>query len=354
MSARDLARTDVLSLRGYRAAEQLPDTIRLNANEAPLAQDSDANGLNRYPKVHPVELQERLAALFQVPAENLLVTRGSSEAIDVLMRAFCAAGRDNVVLAAPTFEMYRFYADLQGAEVRELALTQDCDFEPDVNDLLDLCTQQTKLLIVCSPNNPTGNIVSMPALLELVEARKDRSLIVVDEAYIEFSDQESLAAKTSRYDNLVVLRTLSKAHSLAGARCGVAIAHPDLVDVFTRVLPPYSFPTPVIQRVLKTLSEDNAARSAEAIARIVAERERVLTSLREIPVVEHVWSSQANFLLVKVRNINQLQDYLAGKRILVRNFTTTPGLRNCVRITIGTAAENDAMLGVLENMEIVP
>ncbi len=353
MSGRDLARKDILALRGYKAAEQLPDTVRLNANEAPqpLRSSNIDLALNRYPEVHPVRLQTRMADLLSVPAENLLVTRGSSEAIDLLVRAFCRAYEDNLITASPTFEMYRFFADVQGIELREVPLRPEQNFSLDIDAVLDRCTRKTKLIFVCSPNNPTGGLVTKTEIARLVEARRDQSVVVVDEAYIEFSDQESLAADTSRHDNLVVLRTLSKAHALAGARCGAAIACPELIDVFARVLPPYSFPTPVVSSVLDTLSGDEPADSTAAIADIISERERIFTAIGELSFTARIWPSQANFLLVQFEELERLQAHLLNRKVLVRDFVDEKTLENCARITIGSADENDALLKALAEFE---
>lgn len=353
MSARNLAREDIIALKGYRAAEQIPDSIRLNANEAPKSlEDSESASLNRYPDVHPIALRQRMAELFLVPPEQLLVTRGSSEAIDVLVRTFCRAYRDNIVTATPSFEMYRFYADVQGVDLVETSLPPDQGFHLDTDEIIERCNDETKLVFLCSPNNPTGGSVSKSDVLKLVHARRNKSIIVVDEAYIEFSTQTSLGQLTHEYDNLVVLRTLSKAYALAGARCGAAIGHADLIDILSRVLPPYSFPTPVMQRVLNLLRNDGINQSSAAIAEIVAERQRMYESLRSQPVVARVWPSEANFLLVRFHDIANVLSYLQQKRILIRNFSMQPGLDSCARITIGTRAENDALLSTLTNAGI--
>jgi histidinol-phosphate aminotransferase len=353
MSGWQLAREDILRLRGYKAAEQVANTIRLNANEAPhpILAGPHGTGLNRYPNVHPVPLQARMATLFEVPQENVLVTRGSSEAIDVLIRAFCTAYADNVITMPPTFEMYRFYANVQGIPVREIPLRAERDFAPDFSAVLQQCDDSTKLVFACSPNNPTGSMASATDIYELLEQRRDKSIIVVDEAYIEFSDRKSLAAATLRYDNLVVLRTLSKAQALAGARCGAAIACRELVEVFCRVLPPYSFPTPVIDSVIASLADAEIQKAKSAIAEIIRERERLYIALGGLDVVEKIWPSQANFLLVRVADMAKLDSFLQRQRILVRNFSSESGLENCARITIGSSAENDALLQAVRAFE---
>jgi len=353
VSTSNIARDDILALRGYNAGEQQPDTIRLNANEAPQSHwfDGDTFAMNRYPEVHPVSLQNKMAALFGVPANNLLVTRGSSEAIDVLIRAYCRAYRDSLITSPPTFEMYRFYADVQGIEMIDVPLLRDNDFAFDTSAILAASRPDTKLVFICSPNNPTGNMVSTDDILRIVEDRRDKSIVVVDEAYIEFSGRDSLAPQVSNYENLVVLRTLSKAQALAGARCGAAIANEAIVDVMCRVLPPYSFPTPVIDCVLRALSGEQIETSRQFIADMVGERERLAERLGKLKIIETIWTSHANFLLARIDDLAGVQNHLHSKRILIRDFGDQPGLANCARITIGSREENAALLAALSAYE---
>lgn len=348
MSARNLAREDIISLQAYRPAEQVPGSVRLNANEAPMAlENSRGILLNRYPEVHPVRLQQRMAELFAVPTEQLLVTRGSSEAIDVLVRTFCRAYADNLIAATPSFEMYRFYAAVQGVEMIEVALQAEQAFRLDVDGILGSCNDGTKLIFVCSPNNPTGGLVPENDILKLAHARRNLSIVVVDEAYVEFSERASLAKSAHQYDNLVILRTLSKAYALAGARCGAAIACADLIEVLSRVLPPYSFATPVMDHVLSVLGDDGVKQSSAAIDGIISERQRVFDSLGTQPAVAKLWPSQANFLLVQFHDTESVLSHLQAERILVRDFSSQPGLDNCVRITIGSPTENNALLAAI-------
>lgn len=349
MTIEKLARGDIINLREYTAAAQVPDTIRLNANEAPLSCwfDDDAANLNRYPEVHPLSLQNRMSELFGVAAENLLVTRGSSEAIDVLVRSFCRAYRDAFLTTPPTFEMYRFYADVQGVEKIDVPLLRRRDFALDIDALLAACTPATRIIFLCSPNNPTGGRIAKTDVVSVLEERRDRSIVVVDEAYVEFADEPSLAAEVTAHDNLVVLRTLSKAHALAGARCGAAIASAAILSILRRVLPPYSFATPVIDSVMHALDRGRIARSPQFIAEIVAERQRLFGELQTIPGVRRIWPSQANFLLAEFADLPRASEALRRDRILIRDYGDEPGLEGCARITIGTQEENDALLAAL-------
>jgi histidinol-phosphate aminotransferase len=303
--------------------------------------------LNRYPEIRPRLLQERLAERYGVTPECLLVTRGSSEAIDLLLRAFCRPGIDNVVVTPPTFSMYRVYAEIQGAAVRQVPLLAGNDFGLDLGAVVESCDERTKLIFACSPNNPTGNLIPAADLIELAEARRGRSLLVLDEAYVEFSGEESLAARSDLPDNVVVLRTLSKALALAGARCGVAIGCERLVRLLNGILAPYALATPVIDCVLAALGQRNELEAQQACRDIVQERERLAGALARNRQVARVWPSRANFLLVKFHNLARTQDMLRSHGLLIRDFPDDGALVNCARITVGSRTENDQLLLLL-------
>ncbi len=338
------AREEVAFLDSYRAGAQVDGTVRLNANEAPAADPGSA--LNRYPEVRPASVSAKMSALLNVPRDNLLVTRGSSEAIDVLIRAWCRAYRDNIITTPPTFEMYRVYADIQGIEVRTIPLLGE-QFSIDKKGILAAASEQTKLIFLCSPNNPTGSMVDEADVLEIADQRAGRSIVIVDEAYIEFSGRESMAKHIRQHDNLVVLRTLSKAHALAGARCGAAVAAAPVIDIMTKVLPPYSFSTPATASIVDAMSPDRLANAAENVRRIISERERLAVELEKFDCVTRVLPSHANFLLVEMQDAGSVVEHLAAERLLVRYFGADDGLGNCVRITIGTQQENDLLLDAL-------
>lgn len=339
------ARQDILGLKSYQPGAQISNTIRLNANEAPWT--SGGTRLNRYPEVHPHALRKRLAELFGVPPENLLVTRGSSEAIDVLIRAWCRAYTDSIVTTPPTFEMYRVYADIQGVNMIDVPLDAGNGFALDADAVIGSCAPETKLVFICSPNNPTGTLVPEEDILRIARAREGQSVVVVDEAYIEFAGRDSLANRVFEFNNLVILRTLSKAHALAGARCGAAIACEEIIDVMSKVLPPYSFPTPVIDTVIEALAGTRIEESAAAVAGVVAERERVFAELGNLGCVTERWPSRSNFILARLSDLVAVKDHLLDRGILIRDFGSTPGLENCARITIGAHDENNALLDAL-------
>lgn len=351
MTIEALVRPEIRNLKPYVTARQESAVVRLNANELPWSSGigDDGEALNRYPAIRPVALQSALSRLYGVPAEGLLVTRGSSEAIDLLSRAFCRAGRDSVVVTPPTFAMYRVYADIQGARTIQAPLSAERDFRLDVGEVLERCEPETKLVFVCSPNNPTGNVVPQTDILELARARSGRSLIVIDEAYAEFNDEGSSSALIPEFDNLVVLRTLSKALGLAGARCGAVIGTPALIGWLDGMLAPYALATPVCDRVLEAMSAENLNRARQTVAEVVRERERMATALDGMHPVVRVWPSRTNFLLVRFHDLAAVMRVLADRRILIRDFPQEPVLANCARITIGAREENDLLLAALRS-----
>ncbi len=349
MTIETLARPEIRGLQSYFTALQQTGTVRLNANEAPWERrvNCRASSLNRYPEVRPRLLQERLAERYGVTPDRLLVTRGSSEAIDLLLRAFCRSGIDNVVVTPPTFSMYQVYADIQGAGVKSVPLTVENDFQLDVDEVLAACDANTKLIFVCSPNNPTGNLVPIADMVGLAKAREGQSLIVVDEAYIEFSGSESVAALTGIHDNLVVLRTLSKALALAGARCGAVVGSRCLTGLLNGILAPYALATPVIDCVLDALGAESEHEARQACAHIVRERERLSQALAQNHQIVKVWPSRANFLLVKFHSLTAVQEKLRANGVLIRDFGAEARLDNCARITVGSRDENDRLLELL-------
>jgi histidinol-phosphate aminotransferase len=352
-SVLDLARPELRELRPYTPGAYEADSIRLNANESPwrLPSDHTERGLNVYPPPRPTALVAALAAYYGVDAAQLLVTRGSSEAIDVLIRGFCRAGRDKILICPPTFDMYRLYAGIQNAGVVSVPTLRQRDFALDVDRLLASVDEQTKVVFVCSPNNPTGGSIPHPQVESICDALAGRALVVIDEAYHEFADAGDFLSLRRRHQHVVLLRTLSKCVSLAGARCGALIADPGVVEFLGNVLPPYTFPTPSIELVLAALSPDSMHVSNERIDLIKRERRRLADALLDVPDVVKVYPSDANFLLVETRDGQRFADAAHRARILVRRFTGEPTLGNCVRITIGRPQDNDRLLRAVSGGE---
>ncbi len=353
MSIVSRARPDIQALEAYQAAEQLEDTIRLNANESPYASTvgNFRRPLNRYPEVRPLALQAALASRFACKPEQLLVTRGSSEAIDLIIRAFCRAGLDGVVAPSPTFSMYEHYAHVQGAELVNVRSKSAEDFRIDVDALLAVCTDATRVVFVCSPNNPTGATIPRNDLIKLIEARSEQSVVVVDEAYVEFGRQASIIDLLDRYPNLLVLRTLSKALGFAGARCGAVAGSPDVLRLLSAIQAPYALATPVVECVEDVLQSEQLQIADKAIQQLVVERERLMSAVARFSFVDKIWPSDANFFLVRVRNAQRVMDVCAAHKVLLRHFGDD--LVDCIRITIGSPTENDRLLHILKTLEAV-
>jgi histidinol-phosphate aminotransferase len=347
-----LARAEIVSLQPYDHASWEPTLERLHANELPWRSSGDATraGLNRYPEPQPRALVERLAALYGVPPAEVLVGRGSDEAIDLLTRAFCRAALDAVVVCPPTFGMYAVAARIQGAEVIRVPLVAERGFTLDERAILERSASRVKLVYVCSPNNPTGNVIAEPVLLRLAQALAGRALLVVDEAYIEFSGAPSMARHAARHPYLAVVRTLSKAHGLAGARCGTLIASPEIVAVLRKIIPPYALTQTTIETVLDLLEPAQIAAAQERVALIRAERERLASALGACACVRRVYPSDANFLLVEFRDASDALARVRSAGLLIRDVRAQPGLGRHLRITVGTPENNARLLAALASL----
>jgi histidinol-phosphate aminotransferase len=339
-----LARPDIVALKAYSHASWDPAFERLHANELPWRAETDRSqaGLNRYPEPHPHVLAQRLAALYGVAEQQLLPGRGSDESIDLLVRGFCRAGVDNVIICPPTFGMYAVAARIQGAAVREVPLLRESGFALDTRSILAACDANTKILFLCSPNNPTGNAMAPDAVEQLLVALADRALVVVDEAYIEFSGDRSLTGALARFPNLVVLRTLSKAYGLAGARVGSLIAAPEIVALLAKVIPPYSIPQLTIEAVLATLGDAQIVVQRERVAAVRIERERLRAALATCRPVQKIWPSVANFLLVDFAAPDAVLDAARAAKLLIRDMRSVAP--SALRITVGTIEQNDRLI----------
>jgi histidinol-phosphate aminotransferase len=320
------------------------------ANESPWRTPGDTSdrGLNVYPPPRPTVLQAKLAGYYGIEQRQILVTRGSSEAIDVLIRGFCTAGRDKILVCPPTFDMYRLYAGIQNAEVVRVPLLAQRDFALDTDRILAAVDAQTKLIFICSPNNPTGQSMARTDIERI--CRDKNILVVIDEAYHEFAEGGDFLDLRNRYEHVVLLRTLSKFVSLAGVRCGLIVATPELIDFAQVVLPPYTFPTPSIELVQQALSADALRVSEERVTLLKRERVRLAAALRDVPQVLQVYPSDANFILVKTRNGQVFRETARRAGILVRTFDD-PLLQDCVRITVGRPGDNDQLLQAIAGAE---
>jgi histidinol-phosphate aminotransferase len=350
--AERLARPEILALPPFDIAAQANDSfgadaIKLDANEnpyPPLADGALAAGLNRYPEPQPARLRQALAALYGVAPGEIAVTRGGDDAIDILVRAFCRPGIDAVSVSTPTFSAYAHFARLQGARLIEVPLGADFDFDAEAFLAAVAAEPSLKLAFLCSPNNPTGNPIAPADILRVADALPG-TIVVLDEAYLEFSELESLAAEAAGRDNLVVLKTLSKAYGLAGARIGALIGNADLVSIASRALPPYPLPSLSIEAAMLALAPSRRAIHLERIARIKADRERLVPLLERSPIVRKVRSGGGNFLFLEVDDPDALARKLRALGIRAR-FRPNAALGG-VRLSIGTDAENQAALAAL-------
>jgi histidinol-phosphate aminotransferase len=341
-----LARPEIATLKPYAHAAWLPSLTRLHANEAPWRPVADTTiaGLNRYPEPQPRALIERLAKLYGVTSEQLLAARGADEAIDLLSRIFLRAGTDAILQCSPTFGMYQVAARIQGAAVVELPLQRAQAWNLDPERLLAAWRPNIKLVYICSPNNPTANLIDGKALEYLCSALDGKAIIVIDEAYIEWSGSASLARWLGRFQTLAVLRTLSKAHALAGARIGALLASPELIQLAQRVIPPYALAQPTVEAALRALEPGEISTSRGRLEELLVEKEYLRRGLAASPWVEKVWPSDTNFLMIDCSDADRfMQQSIAGGSI-VRDLRANPALPHSLRVSVGARTENDALL----------
>lgn len=344
----NIARKSVVDMSVYSARGGATNALHLDANENPYAPPPvvGAGGYNRYPAQQPEKLVNRLADLYGVKPEQLMVGRGADEGIECLLRAFCEAGEDSILTCPPTFGYYKTCADIQGAGVVEVPLVRT--YQWDIPAIIKAGRPaNVKMVFLCSPNNPTGNSLKRDAILDVCGSLSE-TLVVVDEAYIEFSRQESLADMIGQIKNLVVLRTLSKAYALAGVRGGALIADPAVIEILLKVLPPYPIARPVETAILNALAPSAMAVHAQRLAETLSERERLAEGLIKSNFVETVFPSDANFLLLEVNDADALFKRLRQFNVKIRDYRSTTGR---VRISIGSPDENTIALQAFGVME---
>ncbi|MEU4743622.1 histidinol-phosphate transaminase [Actinosynnema sp. NPDC023658] len=348
-----LVRPEIYAMRPYTSARLEGDQsarIYLDANEnpyPPFPGGPEQEGLNRYPEPQPASLLRRFSELYEVPVEQVFLSRGADESIDLLVRAFCEAGRDGILITPPTFVMYETAAEIQGARVCRVPLVPG-SFQLDVDAVVAACDadRRIKLVFVCSPNNPTTNVMERSSVLRLAAELRGRAVVVVDELYVDYSGRPSLAREIGDHPNLVVVRSLSKEYSLAGERCGITLAHPEVIGVLRRIMPPYPLTVTAIRAIGAAISPDGIAYGRRNIARIVAERDRVRAALSRLPVVRDVPASDANFLLLRTEDPRGLCAAMAAQGIKLRDRSSS--IEGAVRVSIGTPSENDELLRAFE------
>ena len=348
-----LVREDLRDFGGYRSArsDRLQGEIWLNANESPWPNLADREGsLRRYPDPQPTALREALAALYGCSPGQLLAGRGSDEGIDLLVRAVCRPGGDAIVISSPTFGMYAVSARLHGTRVVDVPLVEtDGEWRCDFAALGDAALSQgARIVFLCSPGNPTGALLPIGEIAALASRLEGRALVVVDEAYIEFADAPSATRLIATHRNVAVLRTLSKAHALAAARIGSVIADAELIDVLRRCQAPYPLPSACSDEALRALGRDAASQTRTRIATVCIERDALADRLERAPGIRRVYASRANFVLVRFEDAQSAFDRLLAAGVVVRDMRAAPGLGDALRISLGTPAQNAAVLSILE------
>lgn len=353
----DLVRADLRDFSGYRSArsEKLRGEVWLNANEAAAPNAADANDrLRRYPDPQPQALRERLAALYGCLPAQLIAGRGSDEGIDLLVRALCEPGAGAVVTTSPTFGMYAVCARLHGVRVIDIPLLDTgreftCDFNLVASSAFEA---NARIVFLCSPGNPSGTALPLQKIAELCTQLEGRAVVVVDEAYIEFANASSAVSLLAMHPNIAVLRTMSKAHALAGARIGSVIAHAGLIEVLRRCQAPYPLPSPCVDLALRALDDDSQVRTQGLVATTVSERERLAAELPLMTAVRSVYASAANFLLVRFVDAEKSLQALLAAGIVVRDMRHLPDLPDALRISIGRPDENDRVVAALKTIAV--
>lgn len=347
MSILDLIRPDLKAIINY-----VPDgdnqSCRLHANELPWS-PIHLNGvsLNHYPSVLTVKrLEQRLADLYQVDANQLVITRGSDDGLDLLMRLFLRVGSDSILQCPPTFPMYAFYAQLQQAGIRNCPLDAEHAFNFSLENLLAQWQPDCKLIMICRPNNPTGGLIDLQTVSDLCDKMAGKSIVIADEAYIEFAQTESAARLIPLHDNLIVLRTLSKAYGMAGLRVGSIMAKAPLIQAIRGIMSPFPFSSAVLALAEQALNRHDWF--GETVEKILVQREILRMRLGQHRLIESIYPSRTNFLLVKSPHAQDLQAWFAEQGIAVRHFPQSPVLQSMLRITVGDEQQNDRLMTALD------
>lgn len=361
MSVTDLARPEIVAMKPYSSARIEADAegVLLNANEAPwaliedpMARDGEVGPLNRYPEPQHAELLARLADLYGLPESHLLMTRGSDEGIDLLVRVFCRAGQDTILDTPPCFGMYRIAAQTQGAGVVDIPRDPET-LALDLEGILRAVRNDAppRVVFLTSPANPTGDVIDESFLAELLQAASGRCIVVVDEAYSEFTAAASFRSLVPEQPHLVVLRTLSKAFGSAGLRCGTVLAQPEIIALLRRVIPPYPLATPVLSLALRLFGSEIRCRQRQMLGEIRENKALLLEGLEGRPFIRTTWPGEANFVLLRVNDARALTHHCANEGIAIRAFPGARMLRDCVRITVGSRRQIEQLTAVLDEFE---
>jgi histidinol-phosphate aminotransferase len=345
-SLHNLTRENIKSLKPYSSARDeykdatSAEMIFLDANENPFE-----NGVNRYPDPQQNNVKALLSEIKGIGKEKILLGNGSDEVLDLIFRAFCEPNRDNIITLPPTYGMYAVLANINAIENRTVLLTEE--FQPKVDQILNEVDQNSKILFLCSPNNPSGNSFTEEIVEELLT--KFNGLVVIDEAYIDFSEQNSWLEKLKQFPNLIITQTLSKAYGLAGIRLGVCYGSEEIIKILNSIKPPYNVNQLTQQRAIDRLSKTDEVE--KEVSEIIQQRDAVLKALKELSFIKKIYPTDCNFVLVKVDDATVRYHQLVANGIVVRNRTTQPLCENCLRFTIGTVLENEKLISVLNELK---
>lgn len=345
MKTEDLIRPSIKALKPYASARDeykgmKDDLIFLDANENPFD-----NGINRYPDPQQRELKTVISKLKGIPIENMLLGNGSDEVLDLLIRMFCEPNQDNIIILPPTYGMYEVLANVNAVETLKVNLTPEL-FQPEPSAILSASNRNSKLLFLCSPNNPSGNSFDISTIKYLLENFK--GIVVIDEAYIDFSLETSWSTKLAKYPNLVVTQTLSKAYGMAGIRLGLCFASAEIIATMNKIKPPYNVNALTQDKAMEGLKQTELIK--RQIETLLKERDTLEKMLIDISFIEKIYPSEANFILVKVDDANRRYEQLIAKGLVIRNRTTQPLCDNCLRLTIGTTEENLKLIKILKSL----
>lgn len=341
----EITRENIKNLKPYSSARNEytgKEGIFLDANENSYGSPLETN-YHRYPDPMQLEVKEKIGKIKGLPIQNIFLGNGSDEAIDILFRAFCKPGIDNVIICPPTYGMYEVSAHINEVHIIKVPHTSEA-FQLDIENIIKAIGRNTKLIFICCPNNPTGNVASWATIKSILKHFK--GIVVIDEAYINFSSHKSLIPKLLNYPNLVILQTFSKAWGLAGLRVGMAFASQDIIDIFNKIKPPYNISSASQKLIVEALKNTDTIN--KQIKTIVAERKKLSQELSTLTCVKKVYPSEANFLLVKVKKSLHLYHYLLSKKIIVRNRGNVELCEDCLRITVGTKEENKLFIDLLK------
>ncbi|WP_343377728.1 histidinol-phosphate transaminase [Buchnera aphidicola (Formosaphis micheliae)] len=344
----NLVRKNIQQLIPYQSARRIggKGSIWLNANESTESNSFllKESYFNRYPEVQPQSLILRYANYINLSPGNILVTRGADEGIELLMRAFCEPGQDSIIYCSPTYDMYKINANILGIECRNIKMLNNWQL-----DVEKICDQSfgVKLIYICSPNNPTGNIIRSVDIEQIIQVFSDTGIVVIDEAYIEFCEKYSVLHWIKKYSNLVILRTLSKAFALAALRCGFVIANEVIIDVLSKIIAPYPIPKPVSDIAYEALSQDSIKAMKKRVQDLIYNRTWVIKELNKNTYVEKIFTTESNYILVRFINAEKIFNWLSKHGVIVRNQNKKMFLKQCIRITVGTFIECSTLINIL-------